>query len=74
MPCSIHVSGTFRFCWKIVHEDHEDLHAVLHSGNFPADFAATFIALATAFPADSRVFPADSRDACMHAACARVPV
>jgi hypothetical protein len=35
---------SLQFSGNIVHEDHEDLHAVLETGHFPADLAAAFIA------------------------------
>jgi hypothetical protein len=44
---------TLKFFWKIVDEDHEDLHHVLDCWKFPADSLVTFIALAAKFPADS---------------------
>ena len=41
-----------RFSGNFVREDHEDLHAVLETGNFPADLAATFMLFPALFPAD----------------------
>lgn len=63
---------TFKKFWKIIDEDHEDLHVFLNSGKLPADLYMTFIAVVVAFPADLSALPADSRgSACMHAPRAR---